>query len=221
MKNILILSFILIVIGCTKNDAPQQIDLGYNYFPTQLGATWIYHVDSIVYDDNSGFTTIDTFTYQYKEQITGNFKDVSGVEGQFVSRYFRENDTAGWVQANTATILLTSLNAQKVVENVRYVKLLFPTAKNKRWDGNAYNSFGEEEYILSQFDIATTVGNTTFEKTLKVLQRDEKNAIEEIKKNEIYARNIGLVYLLSDSINTQVGGAKGYRYRLTLQTFIP
>jgi hypothetical protein len=53
------------------------------------------------------------------------------------------------------------------------------------------------------------------------LQLDELNAIEEIKREEVYARNIGLVYLLSDSINTQVNGSRGYRYRLTLKTYTP
>lgn len=211
----------LLALGCNKQHNDVPVDLGFNYFPTQVGATWIYHVDSLVYDDNAGFTTIDTFVYQYKEQIVGNFLDVSGQTGQLVNRFFRNADTLDWQQVNSSSILKTELNVQKVIENRRFVKLVFPLANGKKWNGNMYNSLGEQEFTVNSFDQPSTIGLTQFPLTLTVLQKEDINAIEEMKQYEIYARNVGLVYALFDSINTQVGGSRGFRYRITLTSFTP
>jgi hypothetical protein len=220
----LVAVFVLFAVAsaCSKKgDDPSSVDLGYEYFPAQTGATWIYHVDSLVYDDNTGETTIDTFAYEYKEQITGTFTDVSGKTGQYVTRSFRMHDTLPWEQGNIWTILKTELNAQRTEENTRYVKLVFPLESRKTWNGNLFNNLGEEEYSVETYNEPATVGASSYEQTMKVLQKDEENAIEEIKKYEIYARNVGMVYMLSDSINTQVNGSRGYRFRLTLKSYTP
>jgi hypothetical protein len=221
MKKILVYTYIISLVACTQQTEPDAVDLGYDYFPSQIGATWIYQVDSLVYDDNSGFTTIDTFIYQYKEQITGTYINGSGKTEQLVNRYVKKVDTLNWEQLNTYTLLKTDLNAQKTIENIRFVKLVFPLTLNKKWDGNAYNSLGNEEYVVSAFNTSQTIGSSIYDNTLTVIQKNENNAVEEIKRAEIYARNIGLVYLISDSINTQVGGSRGFRYRLTLTSYTP
>ncbi|MES2559028.1 MAG: hypothetical protein V4590_04775 [Bacteroidota bacterium] len=221
-RGILFLLLSTVVFACSDSKPEEEnVDLGYNYFPTQTGATWLYNVDSLVYDDNSGQTTIDTFTFQYKEQITGSFTDVTGEPAQQVSRFFRYSDTLPWTVLNQSTQMRTALNAQRVQENIRYVKLVFPLERNKRWNGNLYNTLGTEQYTVSYVDQASTVGNTSYPLTVKVQQQNEVNAIEEIIRYEIYARNIGLVYALSDSLNTQVSGSRGYRYRFTLLTYTP
>jgi hypothetical protein len=219
-RNLILILLSSLLVACSDSKSGEDsVDLGYNYFPTQVGATWIYKVDSLVYDDNSGQTTIDTFTFEYKEQITGNFIDVSGETGQYISRYVRYNDTVLWIPLNQATQIRTALNAQRVQENIRYVKLVFPLEKNKKWNGNLYNALGAEQYTFSYTDNSLTLGSTNYPLTSKVLQQNEVNAIEEIVRYEIYARNIGLVYALSDSINTQVSGSRGYRYRFSLTSF--
>jgi hypothetical protein len=178
-------------------------------------------VDSLVYDDNSGQTTIDTFAFQYKEQITGTYTDVTGETAQQISRSFRFSDTLPWTPLNQSLQLRTALNAQKVVENTRYVKLVFPLERNKKWNGNLYNALGSEQYQLNYLDQAATIGAITYPFTAKVTQLNEVNAIEEIIRYEIYARNVGLVYALSDSLNTQLSGSRGYRYRFTLIAYTP
>jgi hypothetical protein len=219
----LISAFLLItmIVACSKKKGDEPVDLGYDYFPIQTGATWIYKVDSLVYDDNTGHTTIDTFTYEYKEQITGTFTDVSGKIGQQLSRYYKLSDTDEWVQVNSWTLLRTEFNAEKVQENTRLVKLVFPLELNKRWNPNMFNAMGEEEYKVTFYNEPYATEATQYSSALMVTHEDEENAIEEIKRYEIYARNAGLVYSLSDSINTQTNGSRGYRFRLTLKSFTP
>jgi hypothetical protein len=220
----LICGFLLVsaIVACSrKDDDPSSVDVGYDYYPVNGGATWVYRVDSFAYDDNTGETTIDTFVFEYREQISGTYTDVNGGTGQFVSRSFKRQEAGEWEPVNAWAVLKTNLNAQRVEENVRFVKLVFPLENNKTWNGNLYNNLGEEEYSVEAFDEPLSLGAATYGHTLKVLHKDEENAIEEIKRYEIYARNVGMIYSLSDSINSQVNGSRGYRLRFTLKSYTP
>jgi hypothetical protein len=213
--------------SCKKqSDESSSIDVGYNYFPVNVGHELVYDVDSIVYDDNTGSTTITPYSYQYKEVIAATIIDDIGREAQRVDRFFRQNDTSPWQVANSWIVSRDNVSVQKVQENTRYVKLLFPLKQNKVWDGNIYNGKGEEDYSIQYLDQPYELNGVTYSKTAKILQVDDINAIEEIRRHEIYARNIGMIYFQSDSINTQrkdspaVGTkSRGYRYHLTLKSY--
>jgi hypothetical protein len=207
------------ILACKPAPPEEDIYLGFRHFPTEVGAKWIYDVDSLAYDDNTGSTTIDTFKYEYKEEIIGTFLDVSGKTAQIISRAYRQMDTDQWIPANNATLLITDLNVQKVQENIRYVKFVFPLQLNNSWNGNLYNTLLEEQYRITKTNETFHIGLSNYWESFTILQVDELNAIEEIKREEVYAIDVGLVSLISDSINTQVSGSRGYRYRLKLKEF--
>lgn len=222
MKRSVLFFLIVLIISCKQtNQGNEEINLGLDYYPVKIGSTWIYTVDSIAYDNNTGVTTIDTFRYEYKEVISSNFSDVSGNTGQLLNRFYRKNDSSDWFQANNWTVLITKEKAERVEENIRFVKIAFPVAVNKRWNGNMYNAREVEQYRIINTNRGATYGNTFYHNTMLVQQAKELNAIEEIAKQEVYAQNVGLVYKLSDSINTQVSGSRGFRYRITLKSFTP
>jgi len=221
-KYYLVLLSVTLLAACSKPSTEETaVDLGYNYYPLVTGDTRIYRVDSLVYDNNSGFTTIDTFTYQYKEIVGNTFTDLTGKQNWKIQRYFRMHDTLPWIEANTSTTLVNELQAQRVDENTRFVKLVFPVEKAKIWNGNMFNARPSEDWQITAIDEQVAVGAATYNQTLQVVQKNEINFIEEIVRYERYARNVGMVYLLSDSINTQVEGSRGFRYRLTLLSFTP
>jgi hypothetical protein len=215
-----------LIVTCKKQtDDSSTVDSTNNYFPIKIGNTWIYDVDSIGYDDNSGTTIIDSsHHYQYKEIITENLIDAEGKPMQKLARFYRKNDSDTWASANNWTISRDNLMAQKVQENIRYVKLVFPLNSNSSWNGNMFNNTFSNTYFVEDFDQPATINGTTYDKTLKVSRNSSVNAIEEIRQFEIYARNIGLIYFLSDSINTQPidsirTKSRGFRYRLKLKSF--
>jgi hypothetical protein len=201
------------------NTDEQEIDLGYNYQPLQVGAEWLYKVDSFAYDDNSGSTNIDTFNYWYKEVIAQKlFTNTDETEHTFlINRFFRYSDSAEWNQANSWRILQSNTRVEKIEENISFIKLLFPLTSGKQWNGNMANSRNRENYSIIWMDAPYA----SYEQTCKVEQFKEKNLVEEITREEVFARNVGLVYKVSDSLNTQVKGTRGYRLRFTLQTFKP
>jgi hypothetical protein len=227
VKKLSCLLFILsLIISCKKNDSTATVDSTNNYFPIDIGHTWIYDVDSIGYDDNTGATVIDSsHHYQYKETITENFIDAEGKPSQKLARYYRKNDTDTWVTANVWVIKRDNLRAEKIQENVRFVKLIFPLSVNSFWNGNIFNNIGSDKYFVDNFDQPATVNGIYYDKTLKVRRDSSINAIEEIRQFEIYARNIGLIYFQSDSINTQpidtsnLTKSRGFRYYVKLKSF--
>jgi len=227
VKKLFYLLFISsLIISCKKNDSTATVDSTNNFFPVDIGHTWIYDVDSIGYDDNTGATVIDSsHHYQYKETITENFIDAEGKPAQRLSRFYRKNDSDTWVSANNWVISRDNLRAQKIQENIRFVKLVFPLKVTSFWDGNMFNNFGADTYFVDDFDQPATVNGVYYDKTLKVRRDSAVNAIEEIRQFEIYARNIGLIYFQSDSINTQpidttsMTKSRGFRYYLKLKSF--
>ena len=214
-----------LIISCKKNDSTETVDSTYNYFPVDIGHTWIYDVDSIGYDDNTGATIIDSSHYQYMETTTETFIEADGKPAQKLDRYYRKNDSDIWASANIWVVKRDNLRAEKVQENVRFVKLVFPLSVNSFWNGNMFNNLSSNNYFVDYFDQPSTVNGTNYNKTLKVRRDSSVNAIEEIRQFEIYARNIGLIYFESDSINTQpidttnLTKSRGFRYYLKLKSF--
>ena len=109
------------------------------------------------------------------------------------------------------------MRVEKIEENISFIKLWFPLASGKRWNGNMANSRERENYTIIWLDAPYS----SYQQTCKVEQFKEKNLVEEITREEVFARNVGLVFKVSDSLNTQVKGTRGYRLRYILQTFKP
>ncbi len=204
-----------LLLACSKsNDEDTTVDVTYTYFPLSQGMQWLYQVDSLVYDDNTGHTTIDTFIYKYKEVVG---EAIGNTEEFRLYRYFQQNDSAIWTESNAWVIGKNNFAATKNHENRKYMKLSFPLKEGKTWNGNLYNSKEAQEFEAVNFD--KPFGN--YAKTVQVNHFHEENRIEEIRRYEVYARDIGMIYSLSDSLNTQEKGTRGIRYRLTLLSFVP
>lgn len=220
MKKLLFLLGTLFVMGaCNRNeDSVVSPQIGTQYFPLKIGQTWVYKVDSIAYDDNGPTQAIDTFYYQYKEQVTEATTDDMGQPLYLINRYYRLHDSDTWQQVRNYSAQVIDNKAQRVEENTRYVKLVFPLKSRNTWNGNMFNAKGSQIYKLIDFEFPYTFQSSSY-KSVKVEQANILNFIEEIKRYEKYAENIGMVELLYDSLNTQTTGTKGFRYRLNLMSF--
>lgn len=220
MKKLLFLLGTLFVMGaCNRNgDSTVTPQIGTQYFPLKIGQTWVYKVDSIAYDDNGPTQAIDTFYYQYKEQVTEATTDDMGQPLYLINRYYRLHDSDTWQQVRNYSAQVIDNKAQRVEENTRYVKLVFPLKSRNTWNGNMFNAKGSQIYKLIDFEFPYTFQSSSY-KSVKVEQANILNFIEEIKRYEKYAENIGMVELLYDSLNTQTTGTKGFRYRLNLMSF--
>ncbi|MCC6251965.1 MAG: hypothetical protein IT238_05835 [Bacteroidia bacterium] len=167
-------------------------DIGYDYFPSQKGHYVIYDVDSLFYNDFT--STIDTFKFQVKEKITDTFVDLENRITQRIERFYRENSNDNWVIKDVWYSNKTANTAERVEENMRFVKIVFPLKKDNQWNGNRYNNLGEQNYKLLKIHEFFSLGLLSFDSTITIRHAADSNLIEKNISYEIYARNVGLVY---------------------------
>ncbi len=194
---IYLLFLIAVFVSCHRkvDNTPRLV--GKEYYNNK-GSWIVYKVDSIVFSDFGGGTVqkIDTFIYQVKEIISEKFTDNAGKETNRIERYKRAADSLPWQITNVWISNLGDNDLQKVEENNRYVKLVFPVYENKTWNGNQFNSFDALDYTYIGIKQPVVLNGYTFDNTITVLQNDstDDNFIEKSYAKEIYAINIGMVY---------------------------
>lgn len=220
-KIIYIISVVAVVFSACKKDEKITVDQGYDYFPLSAGRTLIYDVDSIVYDDFFQPVRVDTFRYQIKEIVESIFVDGQGREAWRLERYIK-TDTTNWQINNVWTAVLTATTAEKVEDNLRYIKLIFPVQNSRTWDGNSYNNLAFQEYRYISVNESAQVGSVSFDETVQVQQRDDENLIEKFYAEERYARHVGLVYKetinVKKAVTQQITSGLIYRMRINSYT---
>lgn len=210
MKQIAFILFISIVLACgissCKKDGVTEPDLGYNYFPNQVGKYVTYDVDSFYYRNS---TTIDTFKFQLKEKIQSIYSDNQNRPTIRLERYVKYYNPAipysamPWILRNVWAENRTATTAEKVEENTRFIKLNFPVKKSKTWNGNVQNTNGAMDYTYSFVDASRTIVGNTFDSTLQVEQQNYLDLITQKYYIEQYAKNVGLVYKKVIDIQSQ------------------
>lgn len=204
----LILIFTIFIFSCSK-DKEELVEpyLGHDYAGLTVGKYVVYDVDSFYYDAFTGL--IDSSFFQIKEVVDSKFTDLEGDEAFKIIRYRKESDTTGWALVDVWSSKLTTTNFQKVEENVRYLKLIFPINLNNTWNGNALNSDGEDIYEYTAVDQSETIGGNALSSVLTVSQFEEINLIEEQIFEEKYAKGIGMVYKKSVDITYEYNSTTG------------
>lgn len=190
-----------------KKDAATAPDMGYNYFPGQVGSFVVYDVDSVYYDSFTG--TADTAKFRLKEKIESVFSDNQGRPSLRLERsrkYY--NDTLdyslqNWQLTDVWMATKTATDLEKVEENIRYVKLVFPLRKDKTWEGNSTNTLPATTYHCAFVDQKRYIGAFLLDSVSQIVQQDESNLITRNYSEEKYARNIGLVYKQTIAVESQ------------------
>ncbi|NOZ47861.1 MAG: hypothetical protein GXO79_13945 [Chlorobi bacterium] len=191
--HIIILSLI-IVFSCVKETSTPDLQIDYSYFPVDTGYWYEYNVTNITIDVAT--SKFDTVNYKLKEVFESKFTDNEGNESIRIERYIKENGSTKWEIKDVWYATLLQNSVQKVEENIRYVKLIFPVKLNISWNGNAYNIYSNDnlpEYEITSLDEPETINNLLFDSVLTVTQADNLSLIDKLYKTEKYAKNIGLV----------------------------
>lgn len=206
-KFILIISTLIIfTISCKKNQTDTiDYDYGYNYFPDDSGHYIIYKVDSVLYNDFN--KTVVYRTIYLKEKIGEQFLDNLGRKSKKILRYYSDSLYNEWELYNVEYFVKTTQYLERVEENLRYIKLVFPNDKNLKWLGNRYITIpppfildstnyylNDWKYTIKERDKYYDNGFKIFDSTLMVTQIQDSTAIFKTYSVEKFARNIGLVY---------------------------
>jgi hypothetical protein len=212
--------------SCKNETVEPANDDQYRYFPLTTGFWTEYAVDSIVHldidDQNYVDTAIDTFHFNIREVIDTPFTDAVNETAYVIKRYTRNSDTLPWDFQNIFTAKLNTVSAQRVEDNIRFLRLQFPITSASMWNGNAYNYYPAEDYTYEDLYEQRTLNGLQFPSTVTVIQNDFVSLINEVMKEEIYAKDVGLIYKQLDSItfgNTSGGSIfirNGLEYKRTI-----
>ena len=205
MKKLYLLPIIAFCFtACQKEPDLGAIDLGYDYFPTTSGTYIDYQVDSVNYGIN-----VDTTSFQLREVITEDFVDEEGQRAYQLGRFKRATANDEWVQTDVWTIKRTNNTAERVEENERFIRLVFPLEEGKNWDGNSFNQRDPWNYSCASFDEPYSWQGVSFSQTAFIEQRTNLNLVDQELAYEIYARNIGLVFKKFTDLAFQGGQIQG------------
>lgn len=205
-KTIFILSALLLMIGfcsCKKKIyTPDENFLGKSFVPLEVGHFVTYNVDSTVYDNFAD--TVFTVSSQIRELVESEFIDNEGRPAVRIARQFRKNNTIDW--DNTPTQMTFAVRTdevyERVVDNLRFIPLVFPVEDDKAWQGNAFIDTQDpalrdyDDWLYRYFNegIQQQFSGVTFDNTVSVLQNDFNNAAQYIYSKEIYAEDVGMIY---------------------------
>ncbi|MDX1904674.1 MAG: hypothetical protein SFU27_10990, partial [Thermonemataceae bacterium] len=181
---------------CTKNVEPDDDKLGYSYFPLEIGNYIIYQVqekDYVARDTTSNNFILTEF--QLKEVVIDTFTNLSGQKEFVLERYVRTDENAAWQIDSVWAAVRTGSQAIKYENNTPYVKLLFPTANDLNWNGNAYNNYGEKTYRITDYRKNLQLGELFFPNSLKVLMGNDSSLVSQIKREEIYVLGVGMAMM--------------------------
>ena len=182
---------LFVLFACNKTVEPDDRRLGYVYFPLEIGNYVVYEVDE------KNYTILDSnrVFYQLKEVVTDTFTNLSGQKQFVLERYRRNNDLENWRIDSVWSALRTGSQAIKFENNIPYIKLVFPVERNNSWNGNAFNDKGESLFRTSEFRRSRRYGDIQLPNTVKVLMGNDSSLVTQVKREEVFAENIGLVFM--------------------------
>lgn len=187
----------MIFQGCSEDEPVKGSD--EEYFPLHTGFYQVYDVEEKVYE-NRQLTGV--FGYELKTEVVDSFLNQEGDYTFVIHRSTRATANDLWQFREAWSARTNSYQAISTEGNISYVRISFPTANNKEWNGNILNSLEEDSYLVESvgkpYELST---NFLYDDALVIIQEDQLNALKRDQREEVYARNVGLIYKKSNVLN--------------------
>lgn len=175
---------------------PEDVDLGYDYYPLEIGRYIIYNEYDTIYNTEDVMDTM----YQVKEIIHSSFME--GTDEKFeVYRFAKKTTDSDWpIQPDSVwTVVRTANQLLRTESNIEYIKLVFPVKEGKTWNGNAKNTSGpitssDKFYKMSEVNKPYTINTILYPSTLTMTISNQADPIvSKDIRYDVYARGIGFV----------------------------
>lgn len=185
-----LVGLIFLASACGKDDFIPT-DRGTAYFPIRVGSTWIYQVNQTIYSEVAGPTQS---SYKLRLLVTDSILNAEGAHTYILARARQEIGASTWSAIDTWSVRRNDREIIVTEGNTPFKKLMFPIRKGLAWNGNEYNTLGEDLYSMTNFEGETTFGGTNFEDVIEVEQEFNEDFIVFLdERTELYARNVGLI----------------------------
>jgi hypothetical protein len=215
MTRIGLFAILLLLFSCNEPD-PFEPETGTDYFPLEIGRSWTYQMDSVIYDP-TGLEPIDTFTSFMLEEVVDTFLNQSEELWFRIDRSYRASDTADWTVKDVVAAHQSNNQALRSENNLSFIVLDFPLFDGKQWNGislfsestivfvagESLEMFNSWEYEIATVGMPETIGGIDFDEVTTVYQADNDFQIEYRFSLEKYAKEVGLVYRHLEILDTQ------------------
>ncbi len=191
-------------LACAEQiEVTEPINMDTDFYPLVFGSYRDYTVTERIYFTR---TDIETRVYQIREEIGQEFQNLQGGKSYELKRYSRTGANEEWkLDSLWISRIDTSptFRCVQIENNVPFIKLVFPVALGKSWDGNALNSHLAESYKITEIvdNYSLPQGSLSLPNCVVVLQQedDDKITIRDIRY-EVYSANIGMVHRYNETL---------------------
>jgi len=193
-----LLGGLMVLAGCSEGESPAKGG-DQEYFPLQTGLYQIYSVDETVYSE---FNPPEFLEYELKTEVVDSFANLEGGYTFVIHRSTRTAENAPWQFQESWSARTNAYQAVLTEGNISYVRIAFPAFKNKEWNGNALNTLELDSYLVESVGGSYEIDATLkFKDVLVINQEDELNVLKRDQREEVYSRNVGLIYKKSSVLN--------------------
>ena len=199
LKRFILLFFLL--VGCQSRELLPKTT-GVEYFPVRVGAFWIYDIVETVITQLGGQTNN---IYNLRVQAIDSVS-LSGQTTYVLARSKRADATQPWTNLDTWSVRLDQFQMVEQQGNISYVKLSFPLAEGKSWNGNALNNMGGpdkcadgtfhcENYVVADINKHFESTGVSYDNSVTIIENNDLDSIvrQDVRKS-VYVKKIGLVY---------------------------
>ncbi len=181
-----------------KTEKEEVEVVGNEYFPLKIGAIKIYQVDSFIHDPFADSTR--TISREVKEEIVEQFLDNENDTAYRVEYSYYDKNQFKWRVFLSFSRKIKDNYIIEKLDNQKEVKLLTPISTYKTkgttysWNLNMYNNRDPENVKYSKVFYTHILDNKPYENCVNVqLTKPTNNLIIRFRE-EVYAKNIGLIY---------------------------
>jgi hypothetical protein len=188
--------FLLTLASCQKPGIEQPDSaIDFHYFLLKPGLWKVYEVNAIYIDAPS--KVFDTLHYFIKEVQTYWFLKASSDSMIRLERFYSFNQLNSWEPNAVWQMGIWDKQAIQIEDNITYLKIKFPALVGTFWNGDAYNridTLNKFNYQITSVDIPYNLDGFSFDSALTVLQKQQESLIDKIDFEEVFVKNLGLVF---------------------------
>lgn len=217
----LLFLFLLALTACDEEPDTFPADLGYAYYPLEVGQTRVYQVDSIIYDVATGGISADSSSSFLREVVTEVRENERGDSVYTIQRSYRDSVGRPWqpLKVFTETFERQENRIIRTEDNLQFIQMVFPVRENRDWNGNVFFdefvtvSVGGEsvemfkgwDYEYERTDLDTSFLGTSYSEVVHLVKADTDpfNLIETRQADEYYAPGVGLIARDLEILDTQ------------------
>ena len=189
----------ILFLACESTVEPDPSQVGYEYYPLEIGQFRTYDVVEIKFSISN---EPDTSIFQLKEVVADTFMDNTGQINYILQRYVREFEEEEWAIDSLWSTYRNDVQAVLAENSIPVIKLVFPIADLKEWDANGLNSWESDKFEMRDLAKPYEVQGLMFPETINIIQEETLDSLISLDfRQEIFALNVGLIEKTDSRLN--------------------